>query len=129
MTSPATKGRVLVVEDEEPTKRALAIILRRAGYAVSCAESGANGLELLDEALNSGSPFTALVSDVEMPGMRGTELIALAHKRAPNLPVLVITGYTSRDMAEDLEEEGCVLLAKPFDGDELLEQLERIAQP
>jgi signal transduction histidine kinase/CheY-like chemotaxis protein len=101
---------VLVVDDEPSIRRVLRSILGRLGYKVLEASSGAEALEVLDQAQGR---VDALLTDVVMPGMRGSELALVFQARCPARPVLLMSGY-----AEGLEDSaGLPLLPKPLTTD------------
>ena len=89
-TIVAGKGeRILVVEDEEAMRDVALRILRRNGYEVLGAASGAEALSMLE-----AGPCDLLLTDVIMPQMLGRELVERAHHRMPALPVLYMSGYS-----------------------------------
>lgn len=114
---------VLLVEDEAMVRALAARTLRSRGYEVVEAEDGLDGLRAL-EARAGG--FDAVVSDVVMPHMTGTELAEAIRDRWPELPVLLMTGY-----ADDLALLGArsadapPLLSKPFTPSQLAAELQR----
>jgi signal transduction histidine kinase len=81
-----TASRVLLVDDDEPVLALTAMMLREHGYSVLEANGGAAALGLLDRC---DEPIDVLVTDLAMPGMRGSELAAYARRRRPDLPVLL----------------------------------------
>jgi DNA-binding NtrC family response regulator len=108
--------RLLVADDEEPQRRALAGILERAGYEVATADSGQRALELLD-----GKPFDLLLTDQRMPVLDGLALLDRVRRIAPDLPVVLMTAYGSVSSAVEAMKRGAVdYLTKPFERDELL---------
>ena len=100
------RSTILLVDDEELVRESTADMLDRLGYDVVQAHDGARALELLA----GPGAIDALVSDYLMPGMTGRELAEVARRDRPDLPVLLITGYTR------LDEIGPELarLEKPF---------------
>src|SRR5258708_1492497 len=78
--------RVLVVDDEPSACKLLSIILGPPDYNCSTASNGKEALIVLQR-----EPFDAIISDLQMPGMSGTELLAEARRRQPHLPFLVTT--------------------------------------
>ncbi len=116
--APTGTERVLLVEDEDAVRGFVGTVLRRAGYHVEEAPEPAAALELaagLDPAPD------VLVTDVIMPGMRGTELASQLKARQPGLPVVYISGYgTATDQEHDIDTHGDALLEKPFGPDALL---------
>jgi PAS domain S-box-containing protein len=110
--------RVLLVEDDDTVRDLAKRILTEAGYWVTATSQGADALRLLEDPRQE---FEILISDVVMPGMRGVELARRAEQLRPELPVLMMSGYTT-----PLDEEDRVamaeapLLEKPFSRRDLL---------
>jgi len=107
---------ILVIEDESRAADYLCQGLREAGYVVSYAGDGADGLHL---ALTT--PTDLVVLDIMLPGMDGWEVLRRLRVHAPDLPVLCLT---ARDAVEDrvrgLELGADDYLVKPFSFAELL---------
>ena len=101
-------GSVLFVEDDPLVREAVAGGLRQAGFTVRVAENGDAALALLDAGLRVDVVF----SDVVMPGsLSGIDLARALRRRWPELPVVLATGYTERQVAlPDVP-----ILAKPYD--------------
>ncbi|NTX59061.1 sigma-54-dependent Fis family transcriptional regulator [Myxococcus sp. CA051A] len=111
-------SRILVIEDEPIIRTELRRLLVRAGHDVS--EAGAVQEAASDYALDS---FDLVLSDLRLPGAPGTDVIA----RCPGVPVLIMTSYATVKSAVDAMKLGAVdYIAKPFDHDELLLQVERV---
>ncbi|MCU0622360.1 MAG: response regulator [Gemmatimonadaceae bacterium] len=120
VTEPAAQ-RVLVVDDEETIRMALAKFLRGRGYEVTTAESGAVALETL-----RAGRFVAMLSDVRMPGMPGTELVPQALAIDPDLAVLMLTAVNDAPTATEALGAGAMdYLMKPVELADLLAALER----
>jgi hypothetical protein len=118
----AAGGTVLVAEDEADV-RALAVrALRMAGYTVLEAKDGASALDLL--AAQQGD-IVAIVSDVAMPVMGGSELSREAATRHPGVPVLLLSGYATDDLVRRglIADAGVPLLLKPFTPTELVDRV------
>ena len=108
---PPTPSTVLVVDDEEAVARVLARGLKYAGYQTVTAQSGSEALEKL--ALR---PFDALLTDINMPKMRGDELQKIARERDPHLATLLITAADDTACAVECLKEGAYdYLLKPFE--------------
>ncbi|MDY7083954.1 MAG: response regulator [Actinomycetota bacterium] len=121
---PASGGTVLVVEDEDGVRDIVCRILRRAGYDVRAAPDPATALEMCREG---GLEMDALVTDIIMPGMSGTQLAAELRRARPGLPVLFMSGYTSGPAPGGQElPADAPLLHKPFQTDHLLSALQRV---
>lgn len=116
-------AKVLLVEDDRALREALADTLSLGGHAyraVDCAEAAL--LAIAQE------PFGLVVSDVNMPGMDGHQLLALIRERQPQLPVLLMTAYGAVERAVDAMRQGAVdYLVKPFEPKALLTLVDRHA--
>jgi PAS domain S-box-containing protein len=84
--------RILLVEDEPPLREATARLLRARGYDVLTAGDGLEALDVMDREVR---PMDLVVTDVAMPRLRGDELAERLAVRAPELPVLFVSGYDS----------------------------------
>jgi len=107
---------VAVVDDDEGILRSLEYLLESADYAVRLFRSGA---ELLDGGRLE--EIDCLISDIDMPGMDGFELMRRVHATRPALPIILITGYP--DTLKRLLPLGGSnprFFTKPFQGPELL---------
>jgi PAS domain S-box-containing protein len=114
---------VLVVEDEEAVRDIVSRILAKAGYRVEQAASPRQAIELYRD----GPHVDALLSDVIMPGMSGTQLAAELRRERPDLPVLLMSGYTSGTAPGGQElPPDAPLIRKPFAAATLLHELHRI---
>jgi CheY-like chemotaxis protein len=120
---PASRERVLVVDDSPALRHYVADCLRRQGFEVTTAENGRIGL---DRALEFKPAL--IVSDYEMPEMTGFELVH-ALKRNPetrNIPVIMLTARESkRDMAQMRAAGASAYLVKPFAQDKCVAMVER----
>jgi PAS domain S-box-containing protein len=114
---------VLVVEDEEAVRDIVCRILAKAGYRVRQAASPKQAIELYQD----GVEFDALLSDVIMPGMSGTQLAAELRRVRPDLPVLLMSGYTSGTAPGGQElPPDAPLIRKPFAAATLLHELHQL---
>lgn len=116
MTQQPTRFVVAVVDDDRGVLRSLAYLLESADHAVLLFASGA---DLLDSGRLPEIDF--LISDIDMPGMDGFELLRLVHAARPGLPTILITGYPERlKRLPSLGAGKPRLFTKPFPGPELL---------
>jgi two-component system response regulator FixJ len=114
------KRTVHIVDDEEPVRRSLALMLKVSGYSVSTFQSGAALLEAA-EALVPG----ALLLDIRMPDMDGIEVQTELALRKVGLPVVVMTGHGDLSVAAAALQGGAVaFLEKPFAKPALVDALE-----
>jgi CheY-like chemotaxis protein len=117
------RGRVLLVDDDELTRRATRRLLKQLGVEPVDVASGQAALAHLE----AGEPFDLLLSDLLMPGMDGLTLAQAAHQRWPGLPVVVITGTVDEARRTQLLQAGVTaVLGKPFQFEELRAQLVRV---
>ena len=115
--------RVLVVDDDELVRRAVAESLRRAGCDVAEVGDGVAAIEAIEAA---PAPFEAAVFDLRMPRMGGDALFDVIHRRWPTIATVLMSGFTGDEGAEALRERGVgAVLQKPFKADELMTALAR----
>jgi DNA-binding NtrC family response regulator len=111
-----TKAKILVVDDDRAVGMVLAALLTQAGYDAQHVSSGEQALAAL-----AGRRLDAILSDVRMPGMDGLELLAAVKKRAPEVPVILITAHGTIPLAVEAMKAGAAeFLLKPFDKDEVV---------
>ncbi len=113
---PATLGRdgrqrVLVVDDEASIRDLLAKTLALAEYDVDTAPDGPAALDRLRDDRN----YNLMIADLRMPGMDGLTLIREAKQLSPNLPIIIITGFSTESSAIEAVNLGVAgYLTKPF---------------
>lgn len=114
-------ARILLAEDDDNLRPFLARSLENAGHEVLAFRDGEDAIPVLDTG-----EIDILVSDLVMPGMNGIELARLAKDKAPDLPVIFITGF-SAVAVEALETVDGVnkILSKPFHLNSLVEAVNR----
>ena len=111
---PVERGRgerVMLVEDEEALRAVTTERLRHLGYRPEAFADAAAALAAFQAAPEA---FDAVVTDEILPGLSGTELAGALHKRRPELPVLLVSGYIGPMMSERAAAAGIVeILRKP----------------
>src|SRR5574341_1000389 len=116
--------RVLVVDDERPTRLLMEKELPRAGCAVASAESGEEGLERLRE-----QDFDVVLLDLKMPGMGGMEVLRRIRESETSAEVVILTGHPDVSTAIEAMKLGAYdYLTKPFKLAEVEEVLRRAAE-
>ncbi len=125
--SPTGRNLILVVEDEDAVREALAAQLRDQGYRVLAAADGIAALEILDQ----NPDISILISDLIMPRMGGHELAQIAAKHRPGLHFIFMSGYSDGDFSNDLDtaKSPAVFLQKPFTMELLLSCIADLSQP
>lgn len=120
---PATSYRgsetILLVEDEEGIRTLTKTFLQQQGYTVLDAGNGQDALDLLK---HYSQPIDLLLTDVVMPGIRGTELAERLHEHRAGTQVLYISGYPE----EEITDPAAAFLQKPFPMEELGAKIRQI---
>jgi excisionase family DNA binding protein len=110
ITPPTGRPRVLVVDDEAAIRDLLSKTLALAEYDVDLAPDGRTALERLRII-----PYDLLITDLKMPGVDGLSVIREARRLKADLPVIIITGFSSEASAIDAVNLGVAgYLTKPF---------------
>ncbi len=111
----SAKARVLIVDDEQSMAEMIADDLAARGYEAVAEKSARRAAQMLEE-----DSVDALITDLRMPEMDGLELLAVARRFHPSLPVIVMTAYSAIDTAiESIRRGAYHYLTKPFKLDEL----------
>ena len=119
MSTP--KEYVLVVEDDAPLREALVDTLQAAGLSALAAGEAHSALELLES-----QDIVLVISDVQMPGPNGYQLLASIKALRPELPVVLMTAYGTVAQAVAAMREGATdYIVKPFDAQALIEMARR----
>jgi two-component system cell cycle sensor histidine kinase/response regulator CckA len=114
---------ILFVEDDPAVRRIGVKILTDRSYRVLEAGGGAEALQL---AAAYAHPIHLLVTDVVMPGMRGTELARRLLEQRPELPVLYASGYTEDAVVRGGLESKSAFLGKPYVAETLLDKVQEL---
>ena len=114
---------VLVVDDEVILCQSVEKVLRRKGHKVEAVTTVADALQNLD----AGNKYDLIIADLMMPQAGGRELLAAVQASWPELPVLIITGFSSIASAVESTKLGAAgYLPKPFTPDELEKAVENV---
>jgi len=110
-------ARILLVDDEEPVLDSIELLLRGEGHkVVPCQEAG-DAVALLGK-----EPFDLLITDIVMAPIDGMELLEQAVAIRPQMPLIVISAYTSEAAVERSKTLGCTAyIRKPFRIQEVLD--------
>ena len=108
---------ILVVDDTPITARWVGYVTERLGFTAVLAFSGEEALSRLAE-----QPFVAVISDVEMPGMNGFELVQSIRLLHPEMPVILMSAFWSKEHREAARAGGAqATLQKPVTSEQLIE--------
>lgn len=112
-------AHILLVDDDTSLLKLLSLRLTSSGYTVTCAESGPDALQKLNDGID------LMLTDLRMEGMDGLELFDQVQKRRPELPVVIITAHGSIPEAVKATQDGVFgFLTKPINREQLLETIE-----
>jgi DNA-binding NtrC family response regulator len=116
-------AQVLIVDDEQVVHDVLKVILGKRGHKVTSVLDGESGVKLLWE-----HGFHLVITDKNLPGMSGIEVMRQVKELSPDTDVMMITGYSSKDSAvEALDVGAAAYLEKPFDDVRLvMERIEKV---
>jgi two-component system, NtrC family, response regulator HydG len=117
-------AQILIIDDHDSMREGLELLLRRRGHRTLSAESGAAGLELLEE---QGADL--VITDLKMAGMDGLGVLRAVQERHPDTEVLLITAYGTIEKAVEAMKLGATdFLTKPFSSEEFGVKVERLLQ-
>ncbi|HEV3193399.1 MAG TPA: response regulator, partial [Polyangiaceae bacterium] len=122
---PATRERsVLVVDDEAAVAKALQRVLQAAGYDVTVASDGGTAV---DKIMHQS--FDVVLSDIQMPGMTGVDLLGIVRAYDFDVPVILMTGTPTLETAIEAIRLGALqYLPKPISNDTLVKAVARASQ-
>ncbi len=114
--------KILVVDDEDLIRESLSYILRKEGYIVTEARNGAEALKEIEL-----TKFDICITDIEMPKMRGIELLEKISSVSPETFVIIITAYASIETAINALRKGAFdYIIKPIEFDDLILRINKL---
>jgi len=120
--TPASKGSVLVVDDELDIRESLDLLLTDGGYSVDLAPGGAEGLRKV--GLRA---YDLVLLDLMMPDLSGMEVLREIRRRDQETPIFMITAYGSVEAAVDALKNGANdYFSKPWDNEKLIIEIDRM---
>jgi putative nucleotidyltransferase with HDIG domain len=121
---PETERRVLVCDDEPHIREPVAIFLRQNGFEADTAVDGRDGLAKFQK-----KDYFLVITDINMPGMTGLELLAECKKLRKDVDVVMITGNVDLDYAINAIKKGAYdYFRKPFDFEDVLLTVSRVVE-
>ncbi len=119
---PASKGAILVAEDEATIRESLSEVLKDEGYAVTAAADGTAALAALHE-----QEFDLVISDLRMPGADGLTILTQTRELAPQTLVLLMTAHATVETAIEALQRGAQdYLLKPLIFDDVLHKIDHL---
>ncbi len=113
MTSPTAArvpGKILVIDDDKSARLLLERVLSRAGHTVTLVDNGEQGLMLL-----SKDAYDLIITDKNLPGIDGLEVLRLARQQLPTLQAIIITGFPTPETKSSARDLGVFsYVTKPF---------------
>ena len=104
-------GKLLLVEDEDMVRAVAERALVRAGYTVTTASDGEEGLGIV---ANGDTQFDLIVSDVVMPAMDGPAMARAIRNVRAHVPILFMSGYAEEQLRNEIDIENMYFIPKPF---------------
>ena len=119
------EGHILLIEDQENVRDMVLKMLERMGYQTSSAVSGMEGLDLIRE---NPDGYDVVITDYNMPKMTGLEMINQIYEDLPELPFIVLSGYSEDKMQEMIDEHPAIraVLRKPVSKDVLSAKIQDV---
>jgi DNA-binding NtrC family response regulator len=113
-------NHILVIDDEAVVRDGVRRILENCQYTVETATSGYLALERIQD-----KDFDLIITDLKMPGMSGMEVLKTIRVLQPEVPVIIITGYSTVDTAVEVMKNGAFdYIAKPFTPDQIISKVQ-----
>jgi len=113
--------RILIVDDDADIRKVLSSILSEEGYLVAAVENGKQALKATENQF-----FDLALIDVELPGIKGTELLHKLKETQPRMVKIILTGFPSFENAMKAVNEGADgYILKPFEGGKLLKTIRK----
>lgn len=119
--------RILAIDDSRTMRELLRITLQRAGFEITTAADGADGMDLLPSARPD-----VIITDINMPRLDGFGVIEAVRRRsdtAATVPILVLSTESSPDLKDRARQSGATgWIVKPFDDKRLISAIHRVAR-
>lgn len=121
-----SSGKVLVVDDEPMVRFVMTTVLSATGFTVLEAEDGEQALEMFRE---HGAEIRAVLLDLSMPRMDGQETFTEMRRLDPQVPIVILSGYTEKDSMDQIPQEAAAsFLPKPFKPLALVEKMREVLE-
>ena len=115
------KESILIVDDDVSVRKTLSSILSAEGYVVEAVDNGKEALKAVEKQL-----FDVVLIDIELPDIKGVDLLSKLKQKQPRMVRIIITGFPSMDNAINAVNEGADgYVLKPFDPEQLLKTIRK----
>ena len=112
---------ILIVDDDASVRKTLSSILSQEGYIVETMDNGKQALKAIEK-----EHFDVALIDIQLPDVKGVDLLAKIKQKQPRMVRIIITGFPSMDNAIKAVNEGADgYVLKPFDPQQLLETIRK----
>jgi len=119
-SSAPPRGSILLVEDSLDQAHLMIFLLEQAGFKVTLAQDGIRGCQLAEDG-----EWVLVVTDLNLPGRDGMDVIHAAKEHSPNVPVLAVTGFVREAFIDQAMRAGADdIMEKPVEKDELLNKVD-----
>lgn len=119
-----TKGRVLVVDDEDDLRVLLSQQINIAGYDVSSAADGEEAINIIKK-----NSFDVVLLDINMPKVNGIEVLKFIHKNYPSIKAVMLTGFADLKHAMEAREFGARdFIGKPYKLEDIMSTIDRLVK-
>ncbi len=114
----------IIIDDDPEVRSTLTAILENESYVVESTENGKKAIRMCEK-----TPFDIALIDVELPDIKGTELLHLLNEKQPKMVRIIITGHPSiENAAKSVNEKADGYIMKPFNVPELLAMIKRLIE-
>jgi DNA-binding NtrC family response regulator len=114
----------IIIDDDPEVRSTLTAILENESYLVESTENGKKAIRMCEN-----TPFDIALIDVELPDIKGTELLHLLNEKQPKMVRIIITGHPSiENAAKSVNEKADGYIMKPFNVPELLAMVKRLTE-
>jgi DNA-binding NtrC family response regulator len=115
---------ILLIDDEEPVREAMSLLLKSAGYRINSCGSGKSAFQLL-----ANEQFDIVITDLFLPDVNGIDILKKVKELSPVIEVILITGHASAETAVRAMKEGAFdYITKPLNFEELRVIIEKVIE-
>ena len=114
---------LLFIDDEEGVRRSIVRALKKEPYKTYTAGNGEEGIKFIEENIDN---ISTVISDYKMPGLNGIDLLHRIKGKYPEMPVVLITGFSTDSVVDDIDQADG-FLKKPFNIDSIITLLDQLS--